>query len=542
MSSWSSQQWQNQSYEQPQQQWQSYQKAKGKGKHKKKSWNDEEQEPYRKRLPFKDHFSTKSIRPYSDEEKSFMNTYTGNGMSSRKVKLSTFLAKDNLKNHLNSSNTELRRRPEYGLTEIAQSLRDAAEVMKSLRPEDLTDLMGTLTNDNLSAAVETFKQANPDGKDIHNAVKKFSKHVEEEPEAFTTAAKLAPLFAAGYVSCMNILDVHIAFGNMKRWAGLTNSEGFKGESLEKWKQAPKDLKKLADFLAEAIPQKLERVQATADNYSEDEGEGAKPTKKGKKKSKKKSSSSSKPSSSSHKKKKSDKKKPKKKASTSDDSSKDKKNKKGGKTAKNKRKQRSSASEDSDDKKQKPASDNVIAAIKEAAPEGNRKEDKVEKKMKASSSSDSPKTKKKNERKSKDKRAADDVINAKDEAAPEVPRKKNKKQDYDKEDVKETREAAFTTVRISTVQELLAKLQHELENVGSGQYTTKTEDVKEMFAMLDPTIIKANEKVSKDWDELNATKEFSSFRKKDMLETFIGFVTEIEQFHLKQSGTAVASGT
>lgn len=95
-------------------------RPKGKGWCKRDKKGKGDHCEHRGRLEFKAHFVNKTLRPYPDEkEKSFINSYVGIGTSSHRVDASKFLSKSNLKVHLTSANTELRKRPEYGITEAS---------------------------------------------------------------------------------------------------------------------------------------------------------------------------------------------------------------------------------------------------------------------------------------------------------------------------------------------------------------------------------------------------------------------------------------
>ena len=85
------------------------------------------------------------------------------------------------------------------------------------------------------------------------------------------------LHAFAYALSMNLLDVSVAFTNLKRWAGMTSPERYNGEGLKNWVQDPESLNKLSEFLAEALQakndklsQRTNRTVPTFDHYSDED--------------------------------------------------------------------------------------------------------------------------------------------------------------------------------------------------------------------------------------------------------------------------------
>ncbi len=242
-----------------------------------------------------------SVRPYPDETGSFLNTWVGSGKGSASVAADKFVTKDVLKTHLTQNNTELRRRPEYGLTESCFAIWWGTEEVAKYENEsggpgkEMHELLQTAKGAEFVEACKLLcgsDKQDLSSPEIQGALLQMQNFLRTHGEAFDKlCGSLARHHAAMSVFALNGLDLSVAFANLKRWASHVPAEGYTGDALAPWLSAPDSVPTFAAFFSEALAAKRAKLTSSGepirqvDKFSDEESRDAKKAKEPKKKRK-----------------------------------------------------------------------------------------------------------------------------------------------------------------------------------------------------------------------------------------------------------------
>ena len=93
---------------------------------------DASAEQKRSRIQHHFTFVNSSLRPYPDVDDSSIQSWVGHGKGACRVGAEKYFSEATLKEHLTSWNTELRKRPEYGMTEVLPAITAGMSVLSNL--------------------------------------------------------------------------------------------------------------------------------------------------------------------------------------------------------------------------------------------------------------------------------------------------------------------------------------------------------------------------------------------------------------------------
>ena len=227
------------------------------------------------------------LRPYADERGHAV--YAQNSAQE-------FFGKHNMRQIIDSRNSELARRPAIGISVVSSSMlalstcfeEDATEDDKKFE-EALEEMKGLISDGDgtaFKAACETLcrdrtNQASPEKlrKAIEIWIGFFRKHKDTLQKVLPQVLSRSSLLYMGGVQALEACTLANALGN---WSSKVPTTVTNASALSRWQESPKNLKHLIEYLVEAFGQRhaddaaWKRAHGGWGGDSDDENEGQHP--------------------------------------------------------------------------------------------------------------------------------------------------------------------------------------------------------------------------------------------------------------------------